>query len=77
MNGLELLGRAMRIGRPTGTGEPMVHIAALDVSPLMERGLISRMGMVANPAVDKKQRMLYVGNIVVGLFSSSVINVFV
>jgi hypothetical protein len=55
----------------------MVHIAALDVSPLMERGLISRMGMVANPAVDKKQRMLYVGNIVVSLFSSSVINVFV
>ncbi len=65
MNGLELLGRPMRIGRPTGVGEPPVRIPGLDVSPLMERGLISRMGMVANPAVDKKQRMLYVGNLVV------------
>ena len=68
----EYMGRALRIGRPTGVVLTTPPPPPMDVSPLRSLGLLptkTGLGASASELAIKKQRELYVGNIHPGVMS--------
>lgn len=61
----EFMGRAMRVGRPTGVQLTSAPPPPMDVSPLRALGILPLKALGASAsaeAIAKKQRELYVGN---------------
>jgi hypothetical protein len=69
----EYMGRAMRVGRPTGVVLPSPPPPPMDVTPLRTLGILptKTMNGMANAAElqSKKQRELYVGNMHPGVMN--------
>lgn len=70
--GINLYGRSLKIGRPSGYVQPLVATPGLVVSPDILRSvgasgaLVTSVGQQAN----KKQRELYVGNLTLGVVTA-------
>lgn len=79
-SGVQVLGRPLHIGRPTGfMGDEGPPDAGLDVGPLKEKGILpdrqvdsKLLNMVEEEA--KKHRTLYIGNLAQGLAVESVMH---
>ncbi|KAF4663953.1 hypothetical protein FOL47_005472 [Perkinsus chesapeaki] len=70
---VEFLGRPLRIARPTGYNPVGPASPPMDVSVLRIQGFLPQKAMASNPQQDKRQREIYVGNLVSGVVTAQVL----